>query len=171
MKKEGMLRDRRWMPALALALLLGVGLHDLFKIWPSILTEFISPVNESIWEHMKIIFWPLLLIEFGFNSKDHRASGLTAVLICCCGMLLAGWIYHVALGGTRLSVDLVIFVAAMAAYFLLRSVLPVPKSMLSILAGLYILVIGLILAFTITPPHGTLFNDPSLADAWVIMRC
>lgn len=171
MKREGTLCDRRWMPALALALLLGVGLHDLFKIWPSILTEFISPVNESIWEHMKIIFWPLLLIEFGFYNKERRTGGLTAILLCCGGMLLSGWIYHVALSGTELFVDLAIFVLAMAAYFLLRSVLPVPKRWISILAGLYILAIGIILAFTITPPHGTLFNDPNLADAWVNMRC
>ncbi|MCD8146133.1 MAG: DUF6512 family protein [Clostridiales bacterium] len=153
------------------ALLLGVGLHGLFGLWPSILTEFLAPVNESIWEHVKIIFWPLLLVEFAFYSKERRAGGLTAVLLCCAGMLIIAWSYHVVLGGRLLAVDLVLFAATIGAYFPLRRWLPVPRGSLSLLVGLYILAIGVLLAFTLTPPSGTLFNDPSLADAWVHLSC
>ena len=40
----------------------GAILHGLFDLWPSILTEFAAPVNESIWEHMKIVFWFYVLL-------------------------------------------------------------------------------------------------------------
>lgn len=156
---------------LAVALAVGVGLHSLFALWPSILTEFVAPVNESIWEHTKLIFWPLLFVEFACFSKERRAGGLTAVLFCCAFMLLTGWSYHVVLGGTALAVDLAIFAVSIALYFPLRRLLRIPREYLSILAGVYILALGVLMAFSITPPHGTLFNDPGLADAWVNLPC
>ncbi len=162
---------KRCLLPFGVALVLGIGLHGLFGLWPSILTEFLSPVNESIWEHVKLLFWPLLLVEFAFYSKERRAGGLVAILLCCAGMLVVAWSYHVVLGGRLLAVDLLLFVLSIAAYFPLRRRLPVPRSSLSLLAGLYILAIGVLLAFTLTPPRGTLFNDPSLADAWVHLTC
>lgn len=171
MRRDEWKIDRRTLAALAAALVLGIGAHDLFAVWPSILTEFISPVNESIWEHVKLIFWPLLFVEFAFFPKAHRASGLTAILLCSVGLLLLGWTYHVVLGGTLMGIDLLIFVGMMVGYIFFSAYVRVPRGVVSGLAGLYILAIGLILAFTITPPHGTLFNDPALAGAWVIMNC
>jgi Na+/H+-dicarboxylate symporter len=163
--------DGRMIPALMVALLMGVGLHDLFQLWPSIITEFIAPVNESIWEHVKIVLFPLLLVEFLFYPKTHRTNGLTAILLVCGGMLVLAWLYHVAWGGRLFVVDLVLFAGTILLYFVLSSCLNVPESWRSILTGVYIIVIGLVLAFTITPPHGTLFNDPALADAWVNLTC
>lgn len=36
-------------------------LHFLYNKFPSFITSIISPVNESIWEHMKILFGSILL--------------------------------------------------------------------------------------------------------------
>lgn len=41
--------------------LLSFLLHFLYDIFPNFLTSIFSPVNESIWEHMKIIFTAYLL--------------------------------------------------------------------------------------------------------------
>lgn len=35
-------------------------LHDLYDKFPSIVTSVFAPVNESIWEHMKILFGSIL---------------------------------------------------------------------------------------------------------------
>ena len=43
------------------ALILGVGLHFLFSWLPSPITALVSPVRESLWEHLKILLIPLLL--------------------------------------------------------------------------------------------------------------
>lgn len=163
--------ENQLFPAVITALLLGVGLHDLFRIFPSILTEFVAPVNESLWEHGKLIFFPLLLVELVFFTREQRAAGLVSILLACAGMLAVAWWYHVYFGGTELWVDILLFVVSISAYFVLRPVLPVPRRMLPILSGVYLLVIGLIFSFTITPPHGTLFNDPTLTGAWIALPC
>lgn len=171
MKKAEALHGDKMIPALITALLLGVFLHGLFELWPSILTEFIAPVNESIWEHVKILFWPLLVVEFLFYPRMHRPGGLVSILIVCLFMLGVAWCYHVPLGGTALAVDVALFGVSIVLYFVLSETLPIPASWMPYVTGICIIMIGLILAFTMTPPHGTLFNDPCLADAWVVLPC
>ena len=41
--------------------LLSFGLHFLYGLFPNFLTSIFVPVNESIWEHMKIIFTGYLI--------------------------------------------------------------------------------------------------------------
>ncbi len=171
MEQERNGSTQNWIPALITALLLGAGLHDLFRLWPSIVTEFIAPVNNSIWEHIKVIFWPLLLVEVGFFPKAHRPGGLLAILIVCASMLLSGWIYHVVLGGKALFVDILIYGVCITAYFFLSERIRISRRWLPLLSGVTLLLMVLIFAFTAAPPHGVLFNDPNLADAWVVLPC
>ena len=44
-----------------LAFLLSFPIHFIYDIFPSFFTSIIAPVNESIWEHMKIIYTSILL--------------------------------------------------------------------------------------------------------------
>lgn len=44
-----------------LAFILCFPLHFLYSKYPSIITSIIAPVNESIWEHMKILFGSIIL--------------------------------------------------------------------------------------------------------------
>jgi len=44
-----------------LAFLLCFPLHFLYEKFPSFITSIFAPVNESIWEHMKILFGSILL--------------------------------------------------------------------------------------------------------------
>ena len=44
--------------AFVLAVLAGAGLHFVYGLCPNGVTALFSPVNESIWEHTKILFWP-----------------------------------------------------------------------------------------------------------------
>lgn len=51
-------------------ILSGSFMHFLYSdIWPNIFISLIAPINESVWEHMKLAYIPLLLwsiIEFNF---------------------------------------------------------------------------------------------------------
>ena len=42
------------------ALLAGCVLHALYRWCPNAVTALFSPVAESLWEHVKLIFWPYL---------------------------------------------------------------------------------------------------------------
>ena len=44
-----------------IAFLLCFPLHFLYDKFPSLITSIFSPVNESIWEHMKILFGSIIL--------------------------------------------------------------------------------------------------------------
>ena len=48
--------------SLIITFLLCFPLHFLYQKIPCFITSIISPVNESIWEHMKILFTSIILI-------------------------------------------------------------------------------------------------------------
>lgn len=55
-----------------IAFLLSFPIHFIHDLFPSFLTSIIAPVNESIWEHMKIIYTSILLssvIEYFIYKK------------------------------------------------------------------------------------------------------
>ena len=57
-----------------LAFLLSFPIHFIYDIFPSFFTSIIAPVNESIWEHMKIIYTSILLssiIEYFIYKKKR----------------------------------------------------------------------------------------------------
>ena len=61
--------------AFVLAVLAGAGLHFVYGLCPNGVTALFSPVNESIWEHTKILFWPYLAAHLG---EAHRPAPLDA---------------------------------------------------------------------------------------------
>lgn len=49
-------------------------LHFIYETFPNTVTSIFFPVNESIWEHMKLPFTSIILtgiLEFGFNQYFH----------------------------------------------------------------------------------------------------
>ena len=56
---------RKWGLVFTLAVLGGAALHFLYDVWPNPLTAVLAPVNESVWEHLKLFFWPTLAALFG----------------------------------------------------------------------------------------------------------
>ncbi len=60
-------------------MVLGVLLHFLYEWLPNPLTALLAPVRESLWEHVKLIFWPLLLagaVLTGTGGGTARAPWL-----------------------------------------------------------------------------------------------
>ena len=53
-------KKKQLLLAFVLAVLAGAGLHFVYGPCPQGVTALFSPVNESIWEHVKILFWPYL---------------------------------------------------------------------------------------------------------------
>ena len=167
MKRE---KEQSWnlLRTFVCVTLAGTMLHGLFDLWPSILTEFVAPVNESIWEHMKIVFWPLLVGLTMLYDKGKWGNVLLSVLLCCGLMLAFEWGCHVGLGLAPGFVDIVCYVLLMALGCLLPDWLKVPEGWTGWLICATILLVGLLITFTIMPPDLRLFHDASLVDAWVV---
>ena len=165
--------DKKLLICYALTTLAGIGLHFVFDRWPSLLTEFFAPVNESLWEHIKIIFWPYLLAGLYLTGagKWQRAPWL-ATLLLICGLLLAGGYYiHAHSGLNAFAADIALYFLIMGAGFSLPAVLPVRECWSSLLTGAVLILCGLIVCWTIQPPNAAIFHDLSLADAFYQLPC
>lgn len=154
-----------WLFAGTLAL--GVFLHFLYGWLPSPLTAVFSPVRESLWEHVKLLFWPLLLAGLLVNGKNGgaaRTAWMTSALVVSLLMLAIAYVYHILLRGESMVFDIGLYAVMMAAGFLLPRVLwrPAESAGWRWAAGLLTLIMaGLVVWFTFRPPEHILFADLS----------
>lgn len=129
-----------------------------------------SAVNESIWEHMKLLFFPLLafsLIESRYVAPQHPTFWCTKLLGTLVGLTLIPVLYYTYTGALGVYADwfniTIFFLAAAAVYFVetkylnrahARCVSPASAvALLCLLAGVFFL-------FTFAPPRIPLFQDP-----------
>ena len=152
-------------------ILLGTALHFLFALLPNPATALIAPINESLWEHGKLVFWPYLLAAWWLNRG--RPGGIRPWLLTLpllCTLLVGmGWLYHIVLGGSFLWVDLLLYILVMALGFYLptrfsgpfHGVLWVIPLLLTIGLG------GLIGYFTLFPPDHILFQELFSPHVWL----
>lgn len=143
---------------------LGVLLHFLFGWFPSPLTALVSPVRESLWEHLKIVYIPLLLSGLVLGGRRALTPWLISLLSVCALTLLIGWLYNVVLQGEADSFNIILFFVLMVLGFLLPRILwplsawPGIGAACAILA---VLLAALMAVFTFAPPDGILFADLS----------
>lgn len=163
--------SKKTLLTFAIATLAGACLHFVYALLPNPVTALFSPVNESLWEHVKILFWPFLcalLLLTRKAEKGRRGPWLLALVLICAVMLLVGYVYHVVAGGESLSFDICLYVLLMGAGFVLAAVLdrPAIRARADALA-LLTLVLGLmILLFTFLPPDHVLFADLTRSNTW-----
>ena len=148
---------------------LGVLLHFLFKWFPNPALALISPVRESIWEHVKLIFFPLLAVSLYMGRGGNglgRAPWLLSLVVACVVTLCLGYVYHIIFRGEAVLVDLILYLFTLALGFLL------PKTLWPLCSrpatgkaawALTALLGALIVWFTFFPPDTALFAD--LGDA------
>ena len=163
--------SRLWQWAgFAVVTLLGTILHFLFD-WTggSLMVAPFSGVNESTWEHMKLLYWPLFL--FGlvqwFFFRDRGNFWLIKLAQTLLGLLLIPVLFYTCNGIFGHSPDWVnisIFYLAAAGAFLLerrffrrdRPSICYPELPL----GAMLLIAIAFVAFTFFPPRIPLFQDP-----------
>ena len=159
------MKKRFWF-AFVIAVLAGTGLHFLYDVCPAPLVGLFAPVNESVWEHLKLLYWPFLAAAFVLtkDEADGRKSwcGLLAGLLGAPLLLLGA--YYTLLSGFALyglPLDLILYALAMAGGFGLAWHLQKAASpawlcgVLVIAAGVY----GASLAlFSFAPPDLPIFR-------------
>lgn len=149
---------------------LGTVLHFLFD-WTdkSLISSLFSAVNESIWEHMKLIFYPMVLfaiLEYRAWGKENSAFWCIKLLGILLSLLLIPVIYYTYTGILGASADwfniTIFFIAAAAGFYwetklFQNGICPIPTSFaISILCF-----IALAFTFlTFWPPHIPFFQDP-----------
>ncbi len=131
-----------------------------------------APVSESVWEHMKLLFFPMLLY---FVFEKLMMENYPPSLPCDnAAALLAGtflipvlfYTYTGILGFHLMPADIAVFYISVAAAFLLRYLLSASGKKISRihclwLTALILLIFICFLIFTFCPPDIGLFHIPA----------
>ena len=169
--------SKKMLAVFVAATLIGSCMHFLYSIFPNPVTALFSPVNESLWEHLKILFWPYLVSALYLTKggeKGCRTPWFYSLLIISALMLVLGYVYHIALCGDRLAIDVGIYVLCMALGFVLPGVFHrvADRPMARDIAVLAVLVLAAaILIFTFLPPDHVLFVDLSGVNTFAHLPC
>ena len=148
----------------------GTILHFLYD-WldKSIFIAPFSGVNESTWEHMKLLFWPMMIFAVieSFFFRDYASFWCVKLRGVLLGLALIPIIFYTYNGVIGKSPDWVnisiFFVAAAIAYIyearaLYKEDIPCQNPHVSI-AILYT-VAALFVIFTFSTPRLAIFRDP-----------
>ncbi len=149
--------------AFVIAVIAGVLIHSLYSWLPNPVFAVFSPVVESLWEHIKLLFYPLLAAALIFGrDRESRAVRLWSGLIVCAALLVISYLYHVLLRGENFVFDIILYVVLMAAGFLLPRLLwPLGEkrwfqnAAVPLTAAVWLLIVW----FSFFPPDGLLFLD------------
>lgn len=149
----------------------GVLLHFLYELTgKNTIVALFSAVNESIWEHMKLLFFPMFifaLIEYFLFGKDYKNFWCVKLIGILIGLLLIPVIYYTYTGTLGVNVDwfniVIFFIAAGVSYFIenllfKQTFLPCKSPCI---AFIILCLIGLtFMVFTFVQPKIPLFQDP-----------
>ena len=129
----------------------------------------IAAVNESVWEHFKIGFWPALLyaaVEYPFLKKytnNFLIAKAACVYVIPVTIAIVFYSYTSVFGQEILLVDILIFVLAIAlgqlASYRILTLSKLPRWI--DLVGLFLIILLAVAfgVFTFYPPHLPLFLD------------
>ncbi len=156
--------------------LIGAALHFTFEMsnFSSMEVAYFSAVNESTWEHLKMVFFPGLvfaLIQYTYvrdvvnNYIVAKVSGLLIMPL----VIAVGWyIYAPILGRSYFPADLFLFYLAVfigqwVSYKLLSRA-PLEKKYTQYAIGVFLVIFAAFSTFTFYPPNIFLFEHLELKD-------
>ena len=153
-------------------LIIGTLAHFLYDLTGNnYIVGLFTPINESIWEHMKLLFFPMLTYSLIMILKFHRKySCITSALSfgILAGALLIPLFYYAytyILGKNAFIMDIGIFILSIAIAFWLSYKLTLScrlESFTSLLCILMCILFVCFLVFTYHPPNTTIFQDPTI---------
>lgn len=146
-------------------ILIGTLLHFTYK-W-SRCNPFVglfSPTNESTWEHMKMIFFPMvsfiIVQSIYFKNPIYLTTGTVGLILSLILVPSLFYTYTFFLGEPILFLDIAIFIIAIIAGFLLQRLFVKKKQRIIpmfLAISLIIILYFLFFYFTIYPPNCFLF--------------
>ena len=146
---------------------LGHFLYDLTGGNP-IIGKFFA-VNESTWEHLKLLFFPFVLywvvelFAIGKTYKNYAFAGLVGVLSGLLFIVAAFYTYTGILGGNVDFLNILTFVLGTAVAFWVEYKILTGKGNITLkTTSLIILIViaFLFVIYTTNPPRIGLFKDP-----------
>lgn len=165
--------DRSWKHVFILStsvlLVLGFSFHELYKATDCGLFALIAPINESKWEHWKMVLYPMLVVG-ALDVLIFRVRGANMLFALCAGICvfqavtfgsieLVEWIR----GEAHLATHITTFVLGALAGQLVRYRIMLstrPDGQLFVLGSAVLLLqIAVFTLFSFRPPRMEYFRD------------
>ena len=173
MIKNALTKPERWIIiGIPVLFIIGGILHFAYAVlWENPIVALFAPVNESIWEHAKMVVWPVILwwvLYACFRGKKHDidqkkwySGALAALPASLVVMPMFYYFYTGAFGVEKLWVDiLILLVSILLGQMLGLHVYRHGKGIsVKVVIILFILIVLLFMVFTFFPPHIPLFLD------------
>ena len=151
--------------------IMGVVLHFLFD-WTggNIAVSFFSAVNESIWEHTKLLFFPMLIFAFvqkryiGNNYTDFCCIKLSGMLKAIVSTIVLYYTINGVFGNTPDWINIAMFFVVDFAVYYTETVNLRKEKICSLstkeVTLILVFVVLIYVWFTFYPPQIPLFRDP-----------
>lgn len=153
--------------------ILGTLLHFTYKFFGenNFVASF-SAVNESVWEHLKLLFFPMLLttiIGYSYiekNAPNFLCSKALGIITSILFIIIFFYTYTVIIGKSILLIDIASFFVAVILGEYLAYKLMISNLNCNNIIAIIILTIILIcfVVFTYFPPKIEIFRDPVTSE-------
>lgn len=144
--------------------------HFLYDFFPSFLTALFFPVNESVWEHMKmlvssIIIWEFILfIVFKKNNYFFNNFFFSVLCTCICSVIIFLSMYYPLyfLFGDHFIINVILlFISIFLSVNIGFKILNMNDFNFEFISFLFIILMYTMFAiFTYNPPKYPIFMDP-----------
>lgn len=154
--------------AFVLSSLAGTAMHFAYDLLPIPLVGLLAPISESVWEHLKLLYWPFLVAAAILARKKEDplrwwSAALTAALLQPLVMTGTYYLLNSGFGVECLWVDIGLYYAVMAFGFLTARRLERTGRMLPYVGLLIVLaaIYGVsLMAFSLAAPSLPIFTAP-----------
>ena len=149
--------------------ILGTLLHFTYEFFDkNIFVAFFSAVNESVWEHLKLVFFPMLLttiigyFSIGKKVPNFLCSKAWGILISIAFIILFFYTYTGVIGKSIVFVDISSFFVAVILGEYLAYKRMASNSKCNRVIGIIILIMIMFgfIGFTYFTPKIGIFKDP-----------
>lgn len=152
--------------------IIGTCMHFIYD-WSNhnFIIELISPVNKSVWEHMKLVILPLICWwifyyirnshKFNIDKNKWFTSGFSSLIVSIASMPFIFYFYTQAFGVELLIVDIIILLICLILGQLLALHLYKHSDGINYKAGISIFLVIIVLFMTCTyyPAEIPIFKD------------
>lgn len=127
-----------------------------------------SPVNESVWEHLKLLYFPMTIwvfvgyFKYGRKNRNYVFASLSGLIAGLIAIPVIFYCYTAITGTHYLAADIITYIIGVSISFLIMGYILKNYNirLLSLKAGILLweLFLALFIFFTIFPPDLPIFQ-------------
>ncbi|SDM95581.1 DUF6512 family protein [Acetanaerobacterium elongatum] len=165
----------RWLTVIALEIagfvfvvITGTLLHFAYRwLGESPVAGAFCPVNESVWEHLKLLFFPMLFysvaeyLSFGRHVESFIGAKTVGILVGMITIVAVFYTYSGIAGTHYLWADILTFIIGVAAAYFISFIILKKGYVIPDCVGVALIAAAAcFVVFTFFPPPLALFRDP-----------